>query len=96
MQSAELEVQGGALDGRPRRGRWRGADGPKSGVERRIWKFIKGASTGEPSLAVVGGSLSAVLSTVGPAKVEGQAKADSLSRGSQSRQVLATGRNDGR
>ena len=25
----------------------RGADGPKSGVERRIWKFAKGASVGE-------------------------------------------------
>ena len=23
------------------------ADGPKSGVERRIWKFIKGASVGK-------------------------------------------------
>jgi len=33
----------------------RGADRPKSGVERRIWKFIKGASTGEPSLAGFGG-----------------------------------------
>jgi hypothetical protein len=27
----------------------------KSGVERRIWKFSKGASTGEPSLAGFGG-----------------------------------------
>ena len=35
--------------------RARGADGPKSGVERRIWKFIKGASPGEPSLAGFGG-----------------------------------------
>jgi len=71
--------------GRPRRGKGRGADRTKSGVERRIWKFIKGASTGEPSLAGFGGSLSAV----------GRAKEDSLSRGSQSRQVLATGRANG-
>jgi len=40
------------------RGKGRGADGPKSGVERRIWKFIKGASPGESSLAGFGGSLS--------------------------------------
>ena len=46
---------------------------PKSGVERRIWKFIKGASTGEPSLAGFGGVVSM--------------------RGSQIRQVLATGSN---
>ena len=39
--------------------------------------------------------LRSVLSTVGAAKVEGQAKADSLSRGSQRRQVLATGRGNG-
>ena len=36
---------------RPRRGQGRGADGTKSGVERRLWKFSKGASTGERSLA---------------------------------------------
>jgi hypothetical protein len=27
-------------------GKGRGAHGPKGGVERRIWKFIKGASAG--------------------------------------------------
>jgi hypothetical protein len=54
-------------------------------VERRIWKFTKGASTGEPSLAGFAGSLSTFLSAIVSAKV------DSLSRGSQSRQVLATG-----
>ena len=50
---------------RPRRRRGRGADGPKSGVERRIWKSIKGASTGEPSLAGFGGVV-----------FQGEAKAD--------------------
>jgi hypothetical protein len=41
--------------GRPRREKGRGADGTKSGVERRISKFSKGASLGEPSLAGFGG-----------------------------------------
>jgi hypothetical protein len=65
----------------------------------------KGSLNGGAKLAGFGGSLSTVLSIVpssvalakeeGPAKVEGQAKADSLSRGSQSRQVLATGLGNG-
>jgi hypothetical protein len=49
----------------------------KSGVERRIWKFIKGASPGEPSLAGFGGVV-----------FQGEAKA-----GKSWRQGGATGRN---
>ena len=78
----------------------RGADGTKSGVERRIWKSIKGSATGEPSLAGFGGSLSAVLSVVsakeeGPAKAEALAGEDSLSRGSKAGKSWRRGQSGG-
>ena len=60
--------------GRPRRGKGRGADGPKSGVERRIWKFSKGASLGEPSLAGFGGVVFQGEAKAGKSRRQGGAK----------------------
>jgi hypothetical protein len=50
MQGYGLTLSRRGAAGRLCRGKGRRADGPKSGVERRICKFIKGASPGEPSL----------------------------------------------